>query len=141
MPRGRGGLMYLLDTNALSEPLRLRPHPRFLEEVRRSATDALFTSTVCVMELRYGCARRGDPGLWARIEREVLARVDVLPFGREEAVVAGDLLAALQRGGQSIGIEDVQIAATALTRSLTIVTANEAHFSRIPGLQCVNWMR
>jgi predicted nucleic acid-binding protein len=133
--------MYLLDTNALSEPLRLRPSPRFLEEVRRVAPDALFTSTVCVMELRYGCARKEDLRLWTRIERELLARVEVLPFGREEAIAAGDLLATLGRAGQPVGIEDVQIAATALTRSLTVVTANEAHFSRIPGLQCVNWMR
>ncbi len=133
--------MYLLDTNALSELLRVRPHPRFLEEARRVAPDAVFTSTVCVMELRYGCARRGDPDLWTRIERALLARVEILPFGREEAVAAGDLLGALQRTGQQIGIEDVQIAATALVRSLTVVTANEAHFSRIPGLHCVNWMR
>lgn len=133
--------MYLLDTNALTEPLRLRPHPGFLEEARRVAPDALFTSAVCVMELRYGCARRGDPDLWARIERELLVRVEVLPLGRDEAALAGDLLATLQRTGQPIGVEDVLIAATALTRSLTVVTANEGHFSRIPGLQCVNWMR
>lgn len=133
--------MYLLDTNALSEPLRLRPNPRFLAEVRRVAPEALFTSTICVMELRYGCTRRGNPDLWARIERELLVRVEVLPFGREEAVVAGDLLATLQRTGKQIGIEDVQVAATALVRSLTLVTANEAHFSRIPGLQSVNWVK
>ncbi len=93
------------------------------------------------MELRYGCTRRGNPDLWARIERELLVRVEVLPFGREEAVVAGDLLATLQRTGKQIGIEDVQVAATALVRSLTLVTANEAHFSRIPGLQSVNWVK
>lgn len=132
--------MYLLDTNALSEPLRLRPHPRFLQEVRRVPIDALFTSTICVMELRYGCSRKGDSDLWARIQRDLLARIEVLPFGQEEALVAGDLLAELRGRGQSIGIEDVQIAATALIRTLTVVTANEAHFLRIPGLQVANWM-
>lgn len=132
--------MYLLDTSALSEPLRRRPHPRFSEELKRVPSDALHTSSVCVMEMRYGSARKGDEFLWERIQREVLARVHVLPFAEAEAVVAGDLLARLQKTGQSIGIEDIQIAATAVVSELTVVTANESHFARIPGLRVVNWM-
>lgn len=132
--------MYLLDTNALSEPLKLRPHPQFVEEVRRAAPGQLFTSTVCVMELRYGCARKGDAGLWDRIIRQVLLHVRVLSFGEREAIVAGDLLAALRRSGQPTGLEDILIGATALVQNLTVVTANESHFARIPNLRIVNWM-
>ena len=132
--------MYLLDTSALSEPLRRRPHPRFSEELMRAPSDGLHTSSVCVMEMRYGSARKGDASLWDRIQHDVLAHVQVLPFGEAEAVVAGDLLARLQETGQSIGIEDIQIAATALVSDLAVVTANESHFIRIPGLRIVNWM-
>lgn len=133
--------MYLLDTNALSEPLKRRPLPRFVDHLRRAAADALFTSTVCVMELRYGCARRRDQALWNRIRMELLVHVRVLPFGEAEAVAAGDLLAAIQAAGLPTGTEDVQIAATALAHGLTVVTANETHFARMPKLQVVNWMR
>ncbi len=132
--------MYLLDTTALSEPLRRRPHPRFIEELRRVPADALYTSSVCVMELRYGATRKGDTNLWDRIHSEILEHVQILPFGKEEALMAGDLLAELQRTGQLIGIEDLQIAATALVADLTVVTANETHFVRIPDLRVVNWV-
>lgn len=51
------------------------------------------------MELRHGAMRRNDRGaLWSRIEREVLARVDILGLGTEEAIIAGDTMAQLAAG-------------------------------------------
>lgn len=131
--------MYLLDTNALSEPLKLRPDAAFMQKIKTVPSDGLFTSTICVMELRYGCARKRDQNLWARIRRELLIHVQVLPFGHDEAIIAGELLASLQGSGRLVGLEDVQIAATALAGDLIVVTANEAHFSRIPHLRVANW--
>jgi len=132
--------LYLLDTSALSEPLRRRPHPRFSEELKRVPSDVLYTSSVRGLEMRFGSARPGDISLWDRIQRDVLAHVHVLPFGEAESVLAGDLLAKLQETGQSIGIEDVQIAATVLVSDLAVVTATQNHFTRIPGLRVLNWM-
>lgn len=106
--------MYLLDTNALSEPLKVHPHPGFMKRIRNAPSDGLYTSTVCATELRYGCARKHDMNLRERIKGELLIHIRVLPFGRDEAVIAGDLLAALHRAGRPFGIEDIQIAATAL---------------------------
>lgn len=133
--------MYLLDTNALSEPLRIHPHAGFMAKIKDVSPAHLFTSTICVMELRYGCVRRRDQSLWDRIRRELLVHLQVLPFGHDEAVIAGELLASLQGAGRPIGLEDIQIAATALPRGLAVVTANEAHFTRIPNLRVTNWMR
>jgi tRNA(fMet)-specific endonuclease VapC len=133
--------MFLLDTNALSEPLRVRPRPKFVAELERAAVRTLYTSAVCAMELRYGCARKGDASLWKRIEREILSRIEILPFGPREAEIAGDLLAEMQRSGRPVSIEDLQIAATALARELIVVTANVDYFSRIPALAVVNWMK
>lgn len=132
--------MYLLDTNALSEPLKLKPHAAFMQKIKSVSSDGLFTSTICVMELRYGCARKRDQNLWTRIRRELLVHLQVVPFGHDEAIIAGELLASLQGAGRSIGLEDVQIAATALAGDLVVVTANEAHFTRIPNLRVANWM-
>lgn len=131
---------YLLDTNVLSEVLKKRPEPRFLERLRGVPARQLSTSAVCVTELRYGAAR--DPRgmrLWERIAREVLARVRILPLGEAEAIRAGDVLAALEAQGRPIGIEDVLIGATALEAGLTVVTRNVRHFDRIPGLAVESW--
>ena len=92
--------MYLLDTNALSELIRKRPQPRFIERLRHYAVEAFFTSSICVMELRYGSSRRLDrEAFWDRIERDILSRVTTLGLGSREALLAGDLLAYLAHPG------------------------------------------
>ncbi len=131
---------YLLDTNVLSEVIKKQPEPSVLARLREIAPDSVFTSVVCVTELRYGARRRpGAEVLWERIAREVLSRVRILPVGEREALRAGDLLAALEAAGQPIGIEDVLIGATALAGSLTVATRNVRHFRRIPGLAVESW--
>ena len=99
-----------------------------------------FTSAICLTELRYGAVRhpRGAP-IWERIEGEILPRLRVLSVSMGEALRAGDLLAELAGRGESIGLEDVLIAATALESGLTVVTRNLKHFSRVPGLLAESW--
>jgi tRNA(fMet)-specific endonuclease VapC len=50
-----------------------------------------------------------------------------------------EIKADLQNQGNVIDDMDLLIAATALTMNYTLVTNNERHFSRIPGLQIENW--
>ena len=130
---------FLLDTTALSEPVRRSPDPGFMSRLAAAPVLDLFTSSICVMELRHGCALKGDPALWDRIQRDILGQLQVLPFGQDEALRCGEILAALSRAGTPIGIEDAQIASTALVHDLTVVTANIKHFQRIPGLRVENW--
>ena len=131
---------YLLDTNVLSEVIKKRPEPSVLARLREVSPGSVFTSVVCVTELRYGARRRpGADVLWERIEGEVLSRVRVLPLGEREALRAGDLLADLEAAGQPIGIEDVLIGATALVGELTVATRTMRHFRRLPGLAVESW--
>jgi tRNA(fMet)-specific endonuclease VapC len=131
---------YLLDTNILSEVIKKRPEPSVMAHLRDVSPGSVFTSVVCVTELRYGTRRRpGGQALWERISREVLSRVRILPFGEREALRAGDLLAELEGAGQPIGIEDVLIGATALEGSLMVSTRNVRHFQRLPGLAVECW--
>ena len=133
--------MYLLDTNALSELIKKRPRPRFVDRMRRHPADALFTSTICVMELRYGSSRRADrDAFWQRIQREILPRVGILALGLREALVAGDVLAELSHHGRRIGPEDLLIGATALAHGYAVVTDNVRHFAPIPNLRIENWL-
>jgi len=134
--------MYLLDTNILSEFIKRRPDPHLIECIRSEPADTLFTSSVCVMELRMGSALRDDFDVfWKRVCREILSRVRIIPIGMDEAAKAGDILANLRKAGQIIGIEDVFIAASAITHRLTTVTANVHHFVRIEGLMVENWLQ
>jgi tRNA(fMet)-specific endonuclease VapC len=132
--------MYLVDTNMLSELIKKNPDPNFMGKLRTTPSEALFSASVCIMELRYGAVKRGNAGdLWAKIEAQILPRIRVLSFSYKEAVKAGELIHHLGSIGQPIGIEDVMIASTALCNGLAVVTANTKHFRRVPGLKIENW--
>ena len=94
-----------------------------------------------MMELRFGSALRDDfEAFWQKITKEIISRVNIVPLGEKEALAAGDILAGLRKSGQIIGLEDVLIAASAITNQYTVVTANIRHFSRIAGLPVENWL-
>jgi len=134
--------VYLLATNILSEFVRLRPNPGVMGRVRAVPAQQLFTSSVCIMELRFGAMRRNDGAeVWTRLVGQIVSRVRTVPFDKAAAEHAGDILAELEQSGQPIGIEDAQIAATALAFGLTVITANTRHFSRVPGLAHDDWIR
>ncbi len=131
---------FLLDTNVLSELLRKRPAPSVLERLQSAPKEELLTSVICLTELRFGASRvPSGEKLWARIADEVLPRVRALPIGEKEGVLAGDVLADLEMRGETIGVEDVLIGATALANGLTVVTRNLRHFQRIQGLKTESW--
>lgn len=134
--------MYLIDTNVLSELIKKNPDPNFMAKLRTIPADALFSASICIMELRYGAIKRGNPSdLWTKIEQQIVAKIRVLPFSYKEAIKAGDLIHHLYSIGQPIGIEDIMIASVALSNGLTVVSANTKHFSRIPDLKTENWFQ
>jgi len=131
---------YLLDTNVLSEIIRKRPSTTVLARLRDAPQNALFTSSVSVMELRFGTVRtQGGSILWERLRKVVLARVKIVPLDEEIAERAGDILADLESRGSPISIEDVMIGATALVSHLAVVTRNVKHLTRIRGLVVESW--
>lgn len=133
--------MYLLDTNILSELTKKRPNPHLLSQLRSKPSHSLFTASICLMELRFGSALREDSGsFWEKINREIISRVNIIPLGEKEALAAGDILADLKKSGQHISIEDVLIAASAISNQFIVVTGNTRHFSRIRGLNVENWL-
>ncbi len=133
--------MYLLDTNILSEMIKKRPNPNVLSQIRTKASLELFTSSICIMELRFGSRLRNDfEAFWSKLEKRIISKVNVIPISGKEAIAAGDILAEMKKNGQTIGIEDALIAASALANQCRMVTANVRHFLRIKGLVVENWL-
>jgi tRNA(fMet)-specific endonuclease VapC len=66
---------------------------------------------------------------------EFYCRQLVLPFTPEAAA----LLVALKTSFQHIGINDLSIAAIALSYNGVVVTQNVVDFARIPDLQVEDW--
>lgn len=88
--------MFLLDTNIVSEIVKRVPDARVLARLNYAAPPSLHISSVTVFELRFGAARSVKPAsLWARIQRDILGRFQVLPFTEQDARAAADLLSLI----------------------------------------------
>lgn len=131
--------MYLLDTNVLSELMRLKPN-LYVETRFESEKAELFTSAICIEEIRYG-AKIGPPGnkLWERFSTDLLPYVTVLSLDGPLAIAAGDLRAEWKQRGTPAGYGDGLIASTAKTKNLILVTRNVRHFDHVSGLKIENW--
>jgi predicted nucleic acid-binding protein len=77
------------------------------------------------------------PGERARKRKHFLDTVgavaDVATFGRAHAVRASELTAIMSTS--QIGFADFQIAATALEDNAELLTFNQEHYRRVPGLK------
>lgn len=129
-------MRYLFDTDAISELLRPRPLPAYVEWLREVPREDQFTSAVTVGELYKGAFRSAAKERHlANIEQRVLPAVTVLPYDVAVARVFGEIRADLETAGRILPDADLQIAATAIYHGLELVTGNFRHFDRVPGLQ------
>jgi tRNA(fMet)-specific endonuclease VapC len=131
-------MTYLLDTNTIVRYLNGRvPNVR----VRLSAIPLaeLTVPAIVVAELRYGAAKSTNPAKALAAQNQLLNLIDTIPFDQAAADVYGDIRASLEQQGRPIGANDLLIAATALSRGLTLVTHNTGEFSRVNGLLLEDW--
>jgi tRNA(fMet)-specific endonuclease VapC len=130
-----------LDTNAVIAILKNQPagvRRRFRNAVSKGTAIAM--SSVVLFELWCGVARSARRRENAERLRAFLSgTVDVLPLDDDDALEAGTLRAALQEAGTPIGPYDLLIAAQALRRGATLVTANSKEFARVRGLKRQDW--
>jgi tRNA(fMet)-specific endonuclease VapC len=96
-------------------------------------------SVITAGELLAGAAKKSSPPLTAVIEG-LIGRIAVLDINLRVAREYAALRASLDRAGKPIGANDFWIAAHALAENLTLVTANEREFARVPGLKVENWL-
>jgi tRNA(fMet)-specific endonuclease VapC len=134
-------LNYLLDTNAVIALLKNNP-PGVRNRLRNVVSEgaSIAVPTVVLYELWYGVARSQRRRENAERLRVFLSgNIDIVPFGEEDALAAGDLRATLETAGTPIGPYDLLIAAQALRIRTTLVTANVSEFARVRGLSWQDW--
>lgn len=129
--------MYLLDTDILIHALK--GNATVVENLRRHAAEPKAISVVSYGELIYG-AQNSQHVLTnlAKVHRirEIFPVIDVTSSVME---TFGLLKATLRRLGAPVNDFDLVIGATALVLGYAVVTNNEKHFGKIPGITVVNW--
>jgi hypothetical protein len=125
-------VMYLLDTNIISELRRARPHAGLVAWVTSIAPEQLFISAGTLGELQAGVenARQRD-----------LARAEIIESWIDNLAASYNILqmdgsafrcwARLMHGKPADLIADAMIAATAVVHNLTVATRNLRDFERL----------
>jgi len=128
---------YLLDTNACIACLRRKPSP-VVARLRAQTPDYVALCSIVRAELLFGAERSRDP-VNERLSSSDSWSLSFSPFDDQAASHYARIRHALERAGQRIGAHDLEIAAIALARGLTVVTHNASEFARVPGLLWEDW--
>lgn len=130
---------YMLDTD-ISSYLIKRRDPALQARLTKVAIAGLCISSVTKAELLYGVARSSNKRVNRLAVDEFLRYVRVLPWDEEAAEHYAVIRVALETAGTPIGNLDTMIAAHARSCRVTVVTNNERHFRKVPGLRVDNWL-
>ncbi len=137
-------MMFLLDTNVLSELMRPKPNAGVIGWLDSLPDDDVWISAVTVGEIRLGLAllpegRRKQilSGLAEQMFEDEFSE-KCLPFDYQAAGEYAEIVSSLSRQGKPITVEDAQIAAIALTANLALATRNTRDFQGLEGLKLVN---
>jgi predicted nucleic acid-binding protein len=97
----------------------------------------LVISAIGLTEIVHGIYRASTPSIRTRREvfiHDLLTDIEVLPYTRSTAFLAGRIDGEQRSRGVSIPSADLLIGVTALELGYSVLTTNFRHFRLIPGL-------
>lgn len=136
-------MTYLLDTNVVSEWVKLPPDPGVISWLDSLEEDAIFLSVASLAEIRRGIEsmpsgqRRDRLEEWLDITLVERFSGRILPIDRSVAEMWGVLAARVRMAGYTVGPMDIFFAATAAVHGLVLATRNERDFAHL-GISVVN---
>lgn len=130
---------FLLDTNICIYIRRRRP-PEVLARFEKLRPGEAVLSIITHGELIYGAEKNQRRQASLQQLDELVALLPVMPTPENTAREYGSIRAALEAAGESIGGNDLWIAAHAKAAGLILVTNNAREFKRVAGLKVQNWV-
>ncbi|MCF3651934.1 type II toxin-antitoxin system VapC family toxin [Synoicihabitans lomoniglobus] len=129
---------YLLDTNIVSDLIR-NPQGKIRDMIVDREESTVAISVIVAAEIRFGCRKR-DSAKLTRQANAIIEALTVLPWESPADECYARIRNDLEVKGESIGPNDLLIAAHCLALGLTLVTANQREFERVKGLKVENWL-
>ncbi len=135
--------MIILDTNVLSELVRLAPAESVLRWVNAQPGSGLYTTTITQAEILYGIAILPSGQRRTALEQAATAmfqedfRQRILPFDAAAAPLYAAVAARRRQAGRPIAQLDAQIAAIVASRDALLATRNTPDFDDC-GIQLVD---
>ena len=132
---------FLLDANAIREPLRPTPHPGFLVKFQMHGSSLAIAAPAwheCLFGLFRMAPGRKKEQVDEFLHHVLLPTVDILPYEVDAARWHAEERARLEREGRSSPFADGMIAAVAVRFGLTIVTHNLKDFEPFSNVSVVD---
>ncbi len=135
--------MILVDTNVVSEPMRIDPEPLVSNWFDSQALETLFLSAITVAELSFGIRSlptgRRRERLNGALENQILPMFAgrILAIDLSTSKVYAELMINARLAGRAISKADGFIAATAAANAMIVATRDTAPFEAV-GLKTVN---
>lgn len=120
--------IYLLDTNIVSDGSKISPSQNVKEKLDLYS-DFCKISSITWFELQKGLRRLPESKKKIYIKNYI--EEQILPYDKNCADIQSDIFSELARNGFSVPYQDAQIAATALSNNLILVTRNIKDFNNI----------
>lgn len=126
-------MIYMLDTNAVSDILRERYNVRQRMEAEINSGNAIAICPIVYYEIICGFKISNAS---KKLEQfmAIFQYLHKLAFDESAMIKAAEISLKY-----NLDDNDVYKAATAIVNGCTLVTANDKHFSRIEGLKVENW--
>ena len=131
-------LRYLLDTNIVIYVIKNKPLS--VLNVFNEHAGHMAISTITLAELLHGAEKSNAPARSLAVVEDFCSRLEILPYGPKAAQHYGSIRSALEKRGQTMGVNDLHIAAHARSEGLTLVTNNLREFEHVEALQLTNWV-
>ena len=131
-------LKLLLDTNIVIYVIKRRPPSALTRFNQHQGQMAI--SAITLAELVHGAQKSSDPPRNLAVVQDFRSRLTVLDYSERAAHHYASIRAALEIAGQTIGVNDLHIAAQARCDGLVLVSNNLREFERVPGLLTDNWV-
>ncbi len=126
--------MILLDTNVVSEVMKVAPSANVLKWLNDQSSSAVYVSTVTVGEIEYGLRILPDGRRRLQMKEKfeqfiALAFAQrVLGYDEAAARLYGEIMGVRKELGRPMSVPDGQIAAVARSHGLSIATRNTRDF-------------
>ncbi|NMC74204.1 MAG: type II toxin-antitoxin system VapC family toxin [Geobacteraceae bacterium] len=128
----------MLDTNICIYIIKRKPES-VLKHFLDYRVGDVGISSITLAELRYGVAKSKYKEKNAKALEEFTIPLEIVSFDEAAALAYGEIRSALEAAGSPIGAMDMLIAAHAISLGVQLVTNNTREFSRIPGLNLLDW--
>lgn len=126
--------MIVLDTNVVSEFMRLQPEDTVVTWLESQPTNEIWTTTITVYEIQHGLNILPD----GKRKRDLIHQFElamqldfadrILDFDTTAAIAAADISAEYKKQGQGADVRDIQIAGIVASKAWTLATRNVKDF-------------